>query len=423
VKQTAAQGFPANPASPASPGGAGRPPKLAARMSMVRPNAIRELLRHGDDPSIISFGGGYPDPALFPVEELAAVYADLLTAEHAGALQYTASVGNPRLREQIAARLSADGMPAGADDVLVVQGGQQGLDLVAKMLLDPGDIVLTENPTFLGALIAFNPYQPRYVAVPLDDQGLDTAALEQLLTDWPAGERRPAFLYTVPEFQNPTGVSMSLPRRQHLVDLAGRFGFVVLEDTPYRELRYDGERLPTLRSLAGDARVIHLGSFSKILAPSMRLGWVLAESETLAALTLLKTATDTQCSTLNMAATAAYLDRFDIDAHIGRICDSYRRKRDHALVQIERWFPAAVHCTRSEGGLFTWLTFPEGFDAARFMAARMLPEAKVAFVPGATFFPVHEQPNHARMSFSAQREDVLSAGLERLGRLLADELS
>ena len=395
---------------------------MAARMSRVKPNAIRELLRLGDDPAITSFGGGYPDPTLFPVEALAEVYASLLTKEHANALQYTASVGNPRLREQIAERLTKDGMPCDADGVLVVQGGQQGLDLVATMLLDPGDVVLTEDPTFLGALIAFNPCEPRYVAVPTDDDGLDTDALETLLRQWPSGERMPKFCYVVPEFSNPTGVCLSVRRREHLVDLAGRYGFVVLEDTPYRELRYSGERLPTLRSIAGDGRVIHLGSFSKILAPSMRLGWVQAEPDALAALTLLKTATDTQCSTLNMAATAAYLDRYDVDAHIDVLNAAYGRKQALALDAIDRTFPPSVRCTRAQGGLFTWAAFPDGFDAEAFMRDRMLPEAKVAWVPGGTFFPTRDAPNHARMSFSALPEDRLVDGLERLGALLTDEL-
>lgn len=394
-------------------------PAVAARMARVRPNAIRELLRLGDDPAITSFGGGYPDPTLFPVEELAGVYADLLTPEHANTLQYTASVGLPRLRAQVAERLTADGMPAGADDVLIVQGGQQGLDLVAKMLLDPGDPVVVEAPTFLGALIAFNPYEPRYLAVPSDDDGLDTDALADLLRT--TGER-PKFLYVVPEFQNPTGVSLPVHRRRHLVELAGEYGFVVLEDTPYRELRYEGERLPTLRSLAPDHRVIHLGSFSKILAPSMRLGWVHAEPDALAALTLLKTATDTQCSTLNMAATSAYLDRYDVDAHVARMNDVYRVKRDAALAAIDATWPASVRCTRPDGGLFTWARFPEGFDAEAFMRDRMLPEAKVAYVPGGTFFPTREAPNHARLSFSSLPLDRLDDGLRRLGALLQEEL-
>lgn len=394
----------------------------AARMAHVKPNAIRELLRLGDDPQITSFGGGYPDPTLFPVAELSEIYAELLTPAHANSLQYTASVGNPRLRELVAARLTADGMTAGADDVLIVQGGQQGLDLVAKLFIDPGDTIIAENPTFLGALIAFNPCQPRYVTAPLDDDGLDTVALEHLLTHWPDDVRPPKFLYTVPEFQNPTGVSMSVPRREHLVDLAGRFSFVVLEDTPYRELRYRGSRLPTLRSIAGDGRVIHCSSFSKILAPSMRLGWVNAEPEVLAALTLLKTASDTQCSTLNMAATAMFLERCDLEAHIARLCDSYRHKQELALAAIDRCFPSSVRFTRADGGLFTWATFPEGFDAAAFMQERMLPEAKVAYVPGATFFPVVEEPNHARLNFSALPDDRLLDGLERLGALLTQAL-
>jgi 2-aminoadipate transaminase len=392
---------------------------FADRMSLVKPSAIRELLRLGDDPSIISFGGGYPDPTLFPVSDLAAVFAELLTPQHATALQYTASIGLPRLREQIAGRLTQDGMPCGADDLLVLQGGQQGLDLVAKMLLDPSDLVVVEDPTFLGALIAFNPYQPRYLTVPIDDDGLDTDALEQVL----AGNPGVKFLYTVPDFQNPAGVTMSLPRRLRLIELAARFDFLVLEDTPYRALRYEGDHLPTLASLDHEGRVIHLGSFSKILAPGMRLGWVLAEPRLLSGLALLKLAADTQCSTLNMAATSAYLDRFDLDAHIAEICASYRRKRDLALATIERCFPSSVRHTRAEGGLFTWLTFPQGFDAATFMRDRALPEAKVAYVPGATFFALQEQSHHARISFSALTEQNLTLGLERLGALLLHHLA
>jgi 2-aminoadipate transaminase len=383
-------------------------------MAGVKPSAIRELLRLGDDPSIISFGGGYPDPSLFPMDDLAAVFADLLTPRHATALQYTASIGLPRLREQIAARLTGDGMPCDADDLLVLQGGQQGLDLVAKLLLNPGDLVVVENPTFLGALIAFNPYQPRYLTVPIDDEGMDTEALEAVLIANPGVK----LLYTVPDFQNPAGVTLSLPRRLHLVELAGRFDLVVLEDTPYRSLRYEGDDQPTLKSLDPDGRVIHLGSFSKILAPGMRLGWVLAEPRLLSGLALLKLAADTQCSTLNMAATSAYLDRFDLDAHIDVLRSSYRHKRDLALATIERSFPPTVRHTRAQGGLFTWLTFPEGFDAAAFMRDRALPEAKVAYVPGGTFFAVHEHPHHARMSFSASTDENLLLGLERLGALL-----
>ena len=359
----------------------------ARRMSRVQPSAIRELLRLGADPEVTSFGGGYPDASLFPVEDLHAVFDALLVADKVAALQYTTSNGLPELRAQVADRLTRQGTPTTADDVLIIQGGQQGLDLTAKLVLDAGDTVVTENPTFLGALIAFNPCEPTYAAVRMDDQGMDTDHLAEVLDASP----RAKMIYTVPDFQNPTGVTMSLPRRRRLIELANAYGLLVLEDTPYRDLRYDGEHLPTLRSLDTEGRVVHLGSFSKILAPGMRLGWAAADPELVEKLGLLKLAADTQSSTLNMAATSAYLSGYDIDAHIASVIPVYRHKRDLMLATMAATFPASVEFTRPDGGLFTWLTFPADFDAAAFLADRLLPEAKVAYVPGATFFPVTQQ--------------------------------
>ena len=390
----------------------------ANRMSRVRPSAIRELLRHGTDPEIISFGGGYPDPALFPVEELHRVYADLLTPAHTAALQYTASNGLPQLRAQVAERLTRDGMPATADDVLIIQGGQQGLDLAAKLVIDAGDVIITEDPTFLGALIAFAPTEPRYAPVRSDADGLDTDDLAEVLAAHPDAK----MIYVVPDFANPTGVTMSLPRRRRLIELANAYGVLVLEDTPYRQLRYDGESLPTLKSLDTEGRVLHLGSFSKILAPGLRLGWASASPEILERIALLKLAADTQNSTLNMAATSTYLQRYDIDAHIADVLPVYRHKRDLMLATMADVFPASVDFTRPDGGLFVWLTFPEGFDAGTFMADKLLPEAKVAYVPGATFFPVDHQPHHARVSFSGVPDERLVHGITALGRLLRREL-
>jgi 2-aminoadipate transaminase len=391
---------------------------LAARMDGVRPSAIRELLRLGDDPTVTSFGGGYPDPALFPVTELRAAFDQVLSTTGRGSLQYAASIGLPSLRGIVAERMTADGALAAADDVLILQGAQQGLDLVAKMLVDPGDLVVTENPTFLGALIAFNPYQPRYLGIDGDTDGLDTAGLASALR----GGARPRFVYVVPDFANPTGATMSLPRRRHLLELAQEFDFLVLEDTPYRALRYEGEALPTLRSLDTNGRVIHLGSFSKTLAPGLRMGWAVAEPELLDRMALLKLAADTQSSTLNMAVTARLLGEFDLDAHIATLRDAYRHKRDLMLATMRDAFPASVTFTAPDGGLFTWVTFPEGFDAGTFMADTALPEAKVAYVPGATFFPVHQEPNHARFSYSGVPDDRLVDAVHRLGRLLTIEL-
>jgi 2-aminoadipate transaminase len=386
----------------------------ARRMQRVQPSAIRELLRLGADPDVISFGGGYPDPALFPVAELAEVFAELLVPARAESLQYTASVGLALLRGQVAERLCRDGIACTAEDVLIIQGGQQGLDLAARMMIDPGDVVITENPTFLGALIAFNPCEPTYATVRSDQDGMDADDLARVL----ATEQRAKMIYVVPDFANPTGTTLSLARRHRLIELANDHDVLVIEDSPYRPLRYSGDHLPTLKSMDTEGRVLHLGSFSKILAPGMRLGWATAEPGMLERLSLLKLAADTQSSTLNMSATSAYLARFDLDAHIARSVPVYRHKRDLMLATMTETFPDHVRWTEPEGGLFTWLTFPTGFDAAAFMAERLLPEAKVAFVPGATFFPVHQQPQHARMSFSGVADDRLVQGVTAIGTLL-----
>ena len=386
----------------------------ASRMQRVQPSAIKELLQLGADPSIISFGGGYPDASMFPLTDLAAVYADVIAQHGETSLQYTMSEGSPQLRAQIAEMMRADGMAATADDILILQGSQQGLDFAAKMLVNPDDVVITEDPTFLGALIAFNPCQPTYATVPMDSDGMRMDALEQTLKENP----RAKMIYTVPDFQNPTGVTLSLDRRHRLIELANRFDLMVVEDTPYRQIRFQGDSLPTLRSLDSDGRVIHLGSFSKILAPGMRLGWALASPIPLAGLSLLKVAADTQTSTLNMAAACLYLERHDLAAHIAGLRANYRRKKDLMLNAIRRHFPQDITHTDPQGGLFTWLTFPKGFDAAAFMRDHALPEARVAYVPGGSFFAVTQQANTARLNYSAQSDARIEQGIAALGQSL-----
>lgn len=392
---------------------------FARRAERVQPSAIREFLALAGDPRITSFAGGYPDATLFPMDELHKIYDDLLSADNASSLQYTASEGLPELRALVAARLTADGMPCTADDVLITQGGQQGLDLTAKLFVDAGDVIVTERPTFLGALIAFNPCEPDYRSVPMDDEGMDTDALEEVLrtTD------RVKIVYTVPDFQNPTGRTMSLARRQHLVELAERYDVVVLEDTPYRELRYEGERLPTIKSLDTTGRVVHLGSFSKILAPGLRLGWALASPEIREKLALLKLAADTQNGTLNMRAAAAYLAGYDIEGHIAGMLPTYRHQRDLMLATMEQHFPEGATWTRAEGGLFTWVTFPERLDVAAFQRDVLIPRAGIIIVPSAPFFADHPEGNHARMSYSGVRDERLVAGVRSMGELLREALA
>ena len=335
---------------------------FAHRAERVQPSAIREFLALAGDPGITSLRRRLPRPHTLP--HARAARASTTTSSRRAtqsALQYTASEGLPELRALVAARLSADGMPCTADDVLITQGGQQGLDLTAKLFIDAGDVIVTERPTFLGALIAFNPCEPDYRSVPMDDEGMDTDALEVVLRS----TERVKLVYTVPDYQNPTGRTMSLARRRRLVELAEEHDVVILEDTPYRELRYEGERLPTIKSLDTTGRVVHLGSFSKILAPGLRLGWALAAPEVREKLSLLKLAADTQNGTLNMRAAAAYLSRFDIERHIADMLPTYRHQRDLMLASLQEHFPAGTTWTRAHGGLFTWVTFPEGSTSRR----------------------------------------------------------
>jgi len=392
---------------------------FARRAERVQPSAIREFLALAGDPRITSFAGGYPDPTLFPMGELHEIYDDLLSAANASALQYTASDGLPALRALVAGRLTTDGMPCTADDVLITQGGQQGLDLTAKLFIDPGDVIVTERPTFLGALIAFNPCEPDYRSVPMDEEGMDTDALEEVLRR----TERVKLVYTVPDYQNPTGRTMSLARRRRLVQLAEEYDVVILEDTPYRELRYEGERLPTIKSLDPGGRVIHLGSFSKILAPGLRLGWMLSTPEVREKLSLLKLAADTQNGTLNMRAAAAYLSRYDIDRHIAEMLPTYRHQRDLMLATMEEHFPAGITWARAKGGLFTWVTFPERLDLAAFQRDVLIPRAGVIVVPGTPFFADRPEANHARMSFSGVPDARLVAGVRSMGELLAETLA
>ena len=392
--------------------------QFSERMEGVRPSAIRDLLKLGDDPGLISFGGGYPDPSLFPIQELNQIYSSLLVPERSDVLQYTSSNGLPGLRAKVAHRLTRDGMSCTENDILIIQGAQQGLDISAKLVVNPGDTIVTENPTFLGALIAFAPTQPNYAPVRTDEFGMDTDQLAEVLATNP----NVVMIYTIPEFQNPTGVTMNLERRKHLIELANKYNVLVVEDSAYRELRYVGEQLPTIKSLDTEGRVIHLGSFSKILAPSMRLGWALASPEILDKLSLLKLASDTQNSTLNMNATLEYLRRHSIDEHIAKIRPNYLRKLNLILSTMRETFPNEVSFTEPEGGLFTWLTFPVGFDATNFMKETLLPKGKVAYVPGATFFPVLQEPNHARVNFSGVEDDRIVEGISRIGKLLKQTL-
>lgn len=390
----------------------------ANRMKLVKPSAIRELLKLGADPDVISFGGGFPDPEIFPIEQLRHVYDYVLEKEGKLALQYTTSEGLPALRQKIVDRKNGEGIACSLDNVFMIQGAQQGIDIVAKMFIDRGDIIITENPTFVGALIAFNPYEPNYVAIPMDKDGMLLDALELALQANPKAK----LIYTIPDFQNPTGISMSLERRKRLIALANQYDIVVLEDSPYREIRFEGESIPSLKSLDTQGRVIQLGTFSKILCPGIRLGWVIAEKELAEKLCLLKMAADTQNSTINMYAVNRFMEVYDIDEQIQLIRDVYKKKKNLMLDAIQETFPTNITFTDPQGGLFTWLTLPEHVDATALMREKTLPQAKVAYVPGASFFPVVEEKNHCRINYSCMSEEKIIKGISLLGRILKENI-
>lgn len=388
--------------------------EYANRMQKVRPSAIRELLVLGAQPDIISFGGGYPAPETFPIVELNAVFEDVVKHSGTRVFQYSTSEGLPQLREKLVQRMNVAGVSCELDNLFIIQGGQQGLDLVAKMFIDRGDTIITESPTFLGALIAFNPYEPEYKTIQMDRYGMDMSDLEETLKS----SRKVKMIYTVPDFHNPTGVTMSSERRKRLVELANQYNVMILEDAPYREIRFDGTTLPPIKTFDTEGRVIHLGSFSKILCPGIRLGWVVADKEIASKLCLLKTAADTQSGTLNMYLANRFMEKYDIDEHIQLIRTVYKEKKETMIRAILQHLPSNVSYTNPEGGLFTWVTLPNNIDSAKLMRERLLPEAKVAYVPGATFFPIHEEVNHCRMSYSSMSKEKITEGISLFGKIL-----
>lgn len=392
---------------------------FSSRMANIKPNAINELFSLISQPGVVSFGGGYPDPELFPIEKIKQAFGQALDKHGKAALQYTISQGILPLRRKVAERMAAIGINCDPEnEIILLQGGQQGLDLVPRLLIDKGDVIALENPTFLGATGSFAQYQPEYAPISMDADGMRMDELENALKTSP----RVKFIYTIPDFQNPTGRTMSLERRKKMLELARAYDVLILEDSPYRDLRYEGEPVAPIKSLDTEGRVIYLGTFSKILAPGLRLGWVAASPEIVNKLVMLKKDADSHCSTINMYAVDAFLEMFDIDEHIARLRANYKRKKDLMINIIREVFPKSIAYTDPAGGLFTWLTFPQGFDATAIMKTRLLPEAKVAYVPGDSFFPAAPEANHARVNYSFMTDEQINSGIRKMGEVLAKYL-
>jgi DNA-binding transcriptional MocR family regulator len=397
--------------------------QFANRASRMTASEIRELLKLLDQPDIISFAGGIPDPSLFPQAEIAESYQTILSDPNraVAALQYSVSEGYPSLREWLAGYMGTLGVTCGPDNIIITNGSQQALDFLGKLFIDPGDRVLVAKPTYLGALQAFNTYEPAYVHFPEarpDSGGLDSTG-ECLDLSKPA----PKFGYVMPDFQNPTGDSLDLAQRTAVLDLAHKLGIPLVEDAAYEKLRYDGMPLPPLLALEAQraggidkGRVIYCGTFSKTAVPALRLGWMVAPVAVIRKLVLIKQASDLHCSTLNQMVMHEVASK-TMETNIGAIRALYKGRRDAMLAVLERYMPAAMTWTRPQGGMFIWVTMPEGLDGAKVLR-RAIEEARVAFVPGAAFCADGSGRNTFRLSFSLTNEENIDEGVRRLGDLL-----
>jgi DNA-binding transcriptional MocR family regulator len=375
---------------------------------------VRDILELTQRDDVISFAGGLPAPELFPAELIAGAFASALGPTVAArALQYSATEGDPQLRELLAGRMALRGLPAQAGEILVTTGSQQALGLVATVLLDRGDSVLVENPSYLAAIQCFSLAAARMVPVACDDEGLDPDGLPELI------ERHdPKFLYLVPTFQNPTGRTLPDDRRRRLAEVAAEHGLWIVEDDPYGELRYDGEPLAPVAAYpgAGD-RTVSISSLSKVLAPGLRIGWLRAPAALAPALTIAKQAADLHTSTIDQHAARVSLQAADIDEHIGCICTEYRLRRDALLDGLAAALPPGSTFNRPAGGMFVWARLPAGWDAGRLLVSALRHD--VAFVPGAPFYAVEPDPRTLRLSFTTHTPAQIVEGLARLGAATA----
>ena len=388
----------------------------AERMNNIKASEIRELLKLTQQPQIISFAGGMPAKESFPIDEFKSIGEKVMDESGAQALQYGPTEGILGLREAITERMKKVGVDGKVDNILVTSGSQQGLDFAAKVFINPGDIIICESPTYLGAINAFRAYQPEFVEVDTDKDGMLMDQLEDALKT----KENVKFIYVIPDFQNPSGKTWSIERRKKLIELANKYNVAIVEDNPYGELRFEGEMLPSVKHYDTEGRVIFLGTFSKILAPGLRLGWVYADDEALNKFILVKQGADLQSSTISQMEAARFFKEYSIDDHIAKIIELYRVRRDAMISTMEAEFPEGVEFTRPEGGLFTWVVLPEHINA-REMAVKAL-DKDVAYVPGGSFFPNGGNENTMRLNYSAMDAETIKIGIKKLAEVIKAEM-
>nr|WP_230202855.1 PLP-dependent aminotransferase family protein [Parafrankia discariae] len=373
---------------------------------------MREILALTERPEVISFAGGLPAPELFDGEGIRAAYDRVLSEDPRRVLQYSSTEGSPLLRETIAARLAGRGLPTHADDLLITTGSQQALTLLVTALLEPGDAVIVEDPTYLAVLQSFGYAGARVCPVTTDEHGIVPDALAEV-----AARERPKLIYLVPNFQNPTGRTVPAERRSAIARISAESGFWIVEDDPYGELRFEGAPVPWIASIEDAAdRTILLGSFSKTMAPGMRLGWLRAPEALRRACVIAKQAADLHTSTIDQAAAARYLTDSDLDTHIAKVCAAYRPRRDALLAGLPRALPAGSTWNRPEGGMFVWARLPDGYDAGALLPAAV--RSQVAYVPGAPFYAGPADVATLRLSFTTHSPAEIAEGMTRLAEAL-----
>ena len=383
--------------------------QFAHRMSKIPRSFVREILKVTEDPKMISFAGGLPNPDSFPYRDIREAASKVLREGGGEALQYSTTEGYPPLRKYIAGKYKARGLKVHPDEVMITTGSQQGIDLVGKIFLNRGDMVLVERPTYLAALQSFGLYEPVFKSVPLEEDGPDINAFQDILSSLIV-----KLFYAIPNFQNPTGISYSREKRHEIGEILNNHDTVLIEDNPYGEIRFMGQELPDIKTYTENS--VLLGTFSKIVAPGMRLGWIVACDEIMEKLVTAKQASDLHTNSLTQRVVYQYLTDYQVERHLERIRTMYKRQRDCMISMIQDYFPPGVKYTEPEGGMFIWVTLPEGVSSMDLFD--MAIKEKVAFVPGKAFYSDNPKDNTLRLNFSNSDEEKIEEGIKRLGNAI-----
>lgn len=390
--------------------------KISDKFVNMKPSAIREIFKSLGKPGCISFAAGNPSPESFPVEEIRKITSRILSEEPITALQYGVTEGYPKLRELVSARLKrVYGIGSDDDETIIVSGGQQGIELTCKVMCNEGDVVISENPSFIGALNAFRSLGAKLVGVPLGDDGMDIAALEKALAENPNAK----IIYTIPSFQNPAGITSTLENRKAVYALASKYDVVIIEDNPYGDLRFSGEDVPTYKSFDTEGRVVYCGSFSKILSAGIRIGTLTANKALVSKIVVAKQVEDVHTNMFFQMVCAKYMSEYDLEEHIAKIRKLYSHKAGLMISALEKFMPSDVKFTRPDGGIFLWCSLPEGYDLGEFI--KRCSEKNVFVVPGTAFLPDESEITRSfRLNYSMPSDEEITRGIKLLADVVAE---